>query len=130
MKVFARIAGKWNGKRLPGGYSLRLSGSSLRRHWFAYKKLRTIRVWPWRYKCNRPTLSVEVVRAFKRAAFMPGCVSFREAVRLFNLKRGSSIAYARLLRALAVSERAVLRRVFRARVELARLERKAAGVLR
>ena len=130
-RVFVRKAKGHNGARLPGGYVLRLSAHRLRRHYFTWLKVRSVRAWPWRYGSggNHDGISAEVKRLFKRFASLPGCMSFAAAARSMNLKRASAFSYSRLHRALTLKERDTLRRLFRARLELGRLERKAARIL-
>jgi hypothetical protein len=131
-RTIERVARKMNGRRVRGGKRLRMSASTLRRCLWQWRKAgRAPAAWPFRYVTRHgEKLSAEVKQAFKRAASMPGCVSFKEAMHALNLKRGAAYSYQRLHRSLSVIERNALRRVHLARLELGRLEKRAAEVLR
>lgn len=130
-KVFVRIARAHDGKALPGGYALRLSAHRLRTHYFTWLKVRSVQAWPWRYGSPRRTpVSASLKRAFIIAASVPGVTSFAAAVRAVNRRYGVVHDYRRLHRTLTLRERAALRSLFVARLELGRLERKVARVLR
>lgn len=114
---------RWNGRRLPGGYRLRLSEARLKAIFYQWRRRRSAEIFGLRYgNSQRRKVTAALSNRFLQVCCKGPATSFLGVYRTMTRGKKKAASFDSFHRSLSPVERRALRVVFKARADARRAE--------